>query len=131
MDLIKKLNKPNDVIEISRFEDLKDIPIKNESIINNKKLYDKIQKSLKRILEKGKLPQFQIENYKILKELGEGSFGVIYEVINKISKIKYAIKKIIANNLNTLQIRQREFELVHKNAHKYILDIRNLLKMFR
>ena len=123
LDLIKKLNKPNDVIEISRFEDLNDIPIKNESIINNKKLYDKIQKSLKRILDKGKLPQFQIENYRILKELGEGAFGVIYEVINKTSKIKYAIKKIIANNLKTLQIKQREFELVHQSAHKYILDI--------
>ena len=122
-DLIKKINKPNDIIEISQFDDLTDIPIKNESIIKNKKLYDKIQKRLKRILEKGKLPQFQIENYKIIKELGEGAFGVIYEVINKTSKIKYAIKKIIANNLNALQIQQKEFELVHQSAHKYILDI--------
>ena len=61
----------------------KDIPIENESIKKNVKLYQHIQRRLKKILSKGKLPQFTLENYTVVKQLGEGSFGAIFEVNEK------------------------------------------------
>jgi serine/threonine protein kinase len=43
--------------------------------------------------------------------------------MNKKSYIRYAMKKIIANNLLSVETFQREFEIVHQNSHPNILDI--------
>ena len=116
-------SKPDDIINASMFDSKIDIPIDDLKIRNNEELYNEIQRHIKKILCKGKLPQFQIDNYEIVKQIGEGSFGFIYQVINKKTKIKYAMKKIIANNLNALEFYQKEFEIVHQNSHENILDI--------
>ena len=100
-----------------------DIIVENEAIKKDKLLDESIQSQIKRILSKGHLPIFNIDNYKIEKQIGEGSFGLIYQVINKKSYIKYAMKKIIANNLKALESFQTEFEIVHQNSHPNILDI--------
>ena len=89
----------------------------------DKNLYNSIQSQIQKILSKGNLPIFNIDNYKIEKQIGEGSFGLIYQVKNKKSYIKYAMKKIIANNLSSLESFQKEFEIVHQNSHQNILDI--------
>ena len=100
-----------------------DIFIENEAIKRDKSLYNSLQSQIIKILSKGNLPIFNIENYKIERQIGEGSFGLIYQVMNKKSYIKYAMKKIIANNLLSLETFQREFEIVHQNSHPNILDI--------
>jgi len=100
-----------------------DIIIENDIIKKDKELYNSIQTKIKKILSKGKLPIFNIDNYKIEKQIGEGSFGHIYQVMNKKNYIKYAMKKIIANNLISLETFQTEFEIVHQNNHQNILDI--------
>ena len=123
---IKKINiisRPSDIMNISLIEPQLDIPIENESIKKDKKLYDSIQTQLKKILSKGKLPIFNIENYKIEKQIGEGSFGVIYQVMNKKNYVRYALKKIIAKDIPSLESFQKEFEIVHQNSHPNILDI--------
>ena len=117
------LSSKNEKIS-SSFNDSKiENTIKNSSIEKDEVLYSSIQRQIKKILSKGKLPQFNIDNYKIEKQIGEGSFGLIFQVINKKTQIKYAMKKIIANNLNSLEIHQKEFEIVHQNSHPNILDI--------
>ena len=116
-------SKPDDIINASMVDSKIDIPIDDLKIRNNEELYNEIQHQIKKILCKGKLPQFQIDNYEIVRQIGEGSFGFIYQVINKKTKIKYAMKKIIANNLNALEFYQKEFEIVHQNSHENILDI--------
>ena len=115
--------KPKDIIESSMVDQSIDIPIENEAIKKDKNLYQHIQRRLKKVLSKGKLPQFIVENYTVTRQLGEGSFGAIFEVYNNDTKIKYAMKKIIANNINSLEFYQKEFEIVHENRHPNILDI--------
>ena len=115
--------RPEDIIEPWKIDPKKDIPIINESIKKDKRLYQEIQHKLKKIISKGRLPQFILENYMVVKQLGEGSFGAIFEVVNNHTKIKYAMKKIIANDINSLEIYQKEFEIVHENKHPNILDI--------
>ena len=119
----EKSLKPKDILEASKIDLSKDIPIINEAIHKDKKLYEEIQTKLKSILSKGKLPLFFLENYTVTRQLGEGSFGTIFEVYNNETKIKYAIKKILATNLISLQNYQKEFEIVHENKHPNILDI--------
>ena len=114
---------PDDIISSSMFDSKIDIPIDNSTIQNDDILYSSIQRQIKKILSKGKLPQFNVDNYKIEKQIGEGSFGLIFEVVNKKTKLKYAMKKIIANNLNSLEVHQKEFEIVHQSSHPNILDI--------
>jgi len=125
-DNIKKANnnsRPSDIINSSMLDTQMDIIIENDIIKKDKELYNSIQTKIKKILSKGKLPIFNIDNYKIEKQIGEGSFGHIYQVMNKKNYIKYAMKKIIANNLISLETFQTEFEIVHQNNHQNILDI--------
>ena len=119
----ENINYPDDIIDASMFDSKIDIPIDNLTIQKDKMLYSSIQRQIKKILSKGKLPQFNIENYQIEKQIGEGSFGFIYQVMNKKTKMKYAMKKIIANNLTSLETYQKEFEIVHQNSHPNILDV--------
>ena len=122
----KKINidsRPSDIINASMIDSEMDNIIENEQIKKDKSLYDSIQTKIKKILLKGHLPIFNIDNYKIEKQIGEGSFGLIYQVTNKKNYIKYAMKKIIANNLIALEAFQAEFEIVHQNSHPNILNI--------
>ena len=117
--------RPDDIMEITNV--LKDsnfsIPVLSDSIKENDKLYEDIQNQIKTILSKGKLPLFNIKNYIIRKQIGDGSYGFIYQVVQKDTRKEYAIKKIIASDIPTLQDFQIEFEIVHQNPHKYILDL--------
>ena len=100
-----------------------DIEVVDEKIKENEELYEHIQRRLKKVLMKGNLPRFNINNYTIIKQIGDGSFGAIYKICNNKTKIEYAIKKIIANNIVALESFQKEFEIVHQNPHPNILDI--------
>ncbi len=119
----KDNNYPDDIINASMFDSKMDIPIDNPTIQNDKILYTSIQRQIKKILSKNKLPQFNIDNYQTEKQIGEGSFGFIYQVRNKKTNMKYALKKIIANNLTSLEAYQKEFEIVHQCSHPNILDV--------
>ena len=98
--------------------------IEDKSIKDNDTLYRQIQRRLKRIISRGKLPRFNLDNFTIEKQIGDGSFGVIYSIFNKKTKKKYAMKKIIANDLNSLELYQKEFEIAHHEKHNSILDIK-------
>ena len=83
----KKDDKPDDVIEPEDINYTEDIPIYDYKIKHNKELYDNIQNGVKDILEKGHLPQFNIDNYTIEKKIGDGAFGVLFSVMNNKTNI--------------------------------------------
>ena len=118
--------KPDDVISASMINTRLDIPIENELFKKNSFLYENIQRKLKKILSKGRLPVFNIDNYTIGKQIGDGSFGTIFEVTNNKTRIKYALKKIVTSDINNLEKYQKEFEIVHQSTHPYILDIHGI-----
>ena len=118
--------KTEDVISASMINTRLDIPIENELFKKNSFLYENIQRKLKKILSKGRLPVFNIDNYTIGKQIGDGSFGTIFEVTNNKTKIKYALKKIVTSDINNLEKYQKEFEIVHQSTHPYILDIHGI-----
>ena len=102
------------------------ISVSNKLIVkdqNNKKLNIKFSKDVRKILSETKIPNFDINDYLIRRQIGEGGSGIIYEAYHKKSLKKYAIKKIIVPDLNALSEYKNEFEIVYANPHKNILVI--------
>ena len=123
-NIIHTETKPSDISEMYNVKE--DIPVENNNIKNDKEIYSELQRNLKRILSKGKLPQFNIDNYEICKKIGCGSGGEVFEVFNKQTKIYYALKKIKIKEITELDAIRKEFELVHSNSHDFILDIHGI-----
>ena len=119
----KKDEKPDDIVEPEDINYTEDIQIYDFKIKHNKELYDSIQNGIKKILEKGRLPQFNIDNYTIKKKIGDGAFGVLFMVINNKTRKKYALKKLTAYDLKQLEEFQKEFEIAYHSTHENILSL--------
>ena len=100
-----------------------DIPIFDKEIRKDKDKYNQLQYQLKSILVKSCLPKFNIDYYIIKNQIGAGSFSVIFQVYNIKTRCKFALKKIFAPDISSLQKFVKEFELVHQNPHNHILDL--------
>ena len=117
-------NKPIDLLEPSNLYYLRqDIRICNEEIENDKQLYNNIQKKIKRMLINTKIPIFDFDNYKIIKTIGEGTYGQLYSVINTLTKKSYAMKELIASDINYFYQCLNTLGINHHNKHPNILDI--------
>jgi hypothetical protein len=115
-------NTPNDIVMVYSIDKMEPIPL-NPSSFRNPLIYNNIQQRLKTLLFRGRLPLFNVDNYTIVKTLGEGTNGVIYQVVNNTTKKNYAMKKLIGNTITDLEYLQKEFQICHQNPHPYILDI--------
>ena len=117
-------NKPIDLLEPNNlYYSRQDIKICNEEIENDKQLFNNIQKRIKRMLINTKIPIFNFDNYKIIKTIGEGTYGKLYSVINNITKKTYAMKELIASDINYFYQCLNTLEINHHNKHQNILDI--------
>ena len=77
----------------------------NQNVIENKQSENKIIE--KKIIQN----KFNSDDYNIITQIGEGTFGKIYKVEGK-NKIKYAMKKILANSLTEINALQNEYEML-------------------
>jgi calcium-dependent protein kinase len=99
------------------------LPIEDPYLKSHPDLYEKMQKDLKRLIYRSHLPIFDPSCYEIEKKIGEGTYGAIFRVINIKTKKKYAMKKIITNNIISLKYLKSEFEISYQNIHPHILSI--------
>ena len=72
------------------------------------------------------LMTINVDDYRIKQNIGEGSFGIIYSAENIMTKEKFAMKKIILNSDEDINLFKSEFELVNKFPHKNIVTIYGL-----
>jgi serine/threonine protein kinase len=88
-------------------------------------LFNHIKKRMVKILNRCKIPVFDVEDYTFNKKLGEGSYAVIFSVYKNSDKEKkpLALKKIIAKTLTEIDKLTKEFELVHCCLHPNIMEI--------
>ena len=88
-------------------------------------LFNHINKRMNKILDRCKIPIFNIDDYIFNKKLGEGSYAVIFSVSKKDDKEHHelALKKILAKTLTEIDKYTKEFELVHSCIHPNIMKI--------
>ena len=115
-------NIPSDIVKVTSIDKMEKIPL-NPAIFTNPLLATNIQQRVKHILFRGRLPIFNIDNYTIKKTLGEGTNGVIYQVMNNTNKKFYAMKKLIASTIVELDFLQKEFQICYQNPHENVLTI--------
>ncbi len=65
---------------------------------------------------------FNVEDYKLIEKIGEGTYGTIFSVKDK-NNNKYALKKIIASDENELECFKQEYSTLQKIRHPFILNI--------
>ena len=94
----------------------------------NPKQSFRIKKSSKKVVNKN---NFNINDYTIIKKIGQGSFGQIFQVEDKY-KNKFAMKKIILTSENDIKKIEKEYQILidlnlQINKEKPIL---NLVKIY-
>jgi serine/threonine protein kinase len=73
------------------------------------------------------LKSFDCEDFKVITQIGEGSFGKIYHVEDKYKR-QFSMKKIIANDEMDVENFTQEYELVNKVRQKNILRIHSICR---
>ena len=71
-------------------------------------------------------PEPKITDFKIIKELGAGSFGHVYLVTHKATKVQYAIKAIDKRNKSNIEEKpyfRREVEVMYKIHHPNVVKL--------
>ena len=69
------------------------------------------------------IPFFEDKHYNYIKLIGEGSYGRIYLVEDKITKEEYALKKVLCTSYKELLKFIKEFELIYSLQNPNIMSI--------
>lgn len=73
----------------------------------------------------------QVKNYRLLKEIGRGSTGTVYEAVDDSNNRKIAVKSIPSSKLENKRILEnfkRELKLLHSLNHTNIIKITGIEK---
>ena len=127
---IKNINL-NDNVKKYNFDNRKQ---NNKSQIQQMKVKNNIDKysmnniiatpdKINDISKKCIIPSFQDSDYKYIRPIGEGSYGMIYLVKNVKTNKEYALKKILCKNLNEIIKHKNQLELIYSMKHHNIMKI--------
>ena len=75
------------------------------------------------IIKNCKIPEFEESDYIYKDSIGEGAFGTIFEVEEKKTGKKFAIKKIICKDMQELIKQKEQMELAYNIEHENIMKI--------
>ena len=82
-----------------------------------------LPKEIIKILNEGIIPQINIDDYTILNQVGEGSYGVIYQVKNNHNRKIFALKKEIAHDENEVKLVYEDVKLINSCNHNNVMKI--------
>ena len=72
------------------------------------------------------IPIFNDKDYRYIRPIGEGAYGLIYLVENIHNRKQFALKKILCKDLYEIMKHKNQFELIYSMNHKNIMEIYNL-----
>ena len=79
----------------------------------------------------GKFEGVFLDNYDVLKQLGKGGYGKVYEVMNKKTKEIRACKHLSKLSIKNLEKFQREIEILRKADHPNIIKLYEIFESKR
>ena len=103
---------------MSSYKDMKKISNLNSSNGNNtniksyRKHLNNLSINLSKDLPSSSLNNFDIDDYNIVKSIGEGTFGKIFEVEDKDHR-HFAMKKLICNSIKEIETLKKEYEFLY------------------
>ena len=122
-DSLVSLNKLNVYIEKKdSLVSLGDLSSNSEYSVNFGNIITSPEK-LKLIANECFLPEFDADDYEYIEPIGEGAYGKIYSVKNIDDGKKYALKKIMCNDLMAINKIQSNLELIYSKEHDHIMKI--------
>jgi len=80
-----------------------------------------------KISKECKIPTFDENDITYIKQIGKGSYGVIYLVEDKNSKEQYALKSILCQDKEQILKHKKEFELCYSLTHPNFIKIYKVL----
>ena len=72
------------------------------------------------------IPIFNDKDFRYIRPIGEGAYGLIYLVENIHNRKQYALKKILCKDLYEIMKHKNQLELIYSMNHKNIMEIYNL-----
>jgi serine/threonine protein kinase len=84
------------------------------------------QETISQIAKDSIIPIFNDKDYRYIRPIGEGAYGLIYLVENVHNRKQFALKKILCKDLYEIMKHKNQFELIYSMNHKNIMEIYNL-----
>jgi len=90
-----------------------------KNVIATSEMIDKLNKE-------SLIPFFTDTEYKYIRPIGEGTYGLIYLVENIHNKKQYALKKILCKDLYEIYKHKNQLELIYSMNHPKLLELYNI-----
>ena len=123
----KKFSKVNDTERIDSI-----INSTNNNIVKDKFKSDLMKNvivSVEKISQLSKesiIPNFNDKDFRYIRPIGEGAYGLIYLVENIHNRKQFALKKILCKDLYDIMKHKNQLELIYSMNHKNLMEIYNL-----
>ena len=82
--------------------------------------------TIERLTKESKIPFFTDKDFKYIRPIGEGAYGLIYLVENIKNKKQFALKKILCKDLYDIYKHKNQLELIYSMNHPNILELYNI-----
>ena len=112
-NIIFNLNKDNNIQNLEKKKGKKVVFQDRNSILKTKFIIDKDKNTKDKILHRPLLikESFNSDDYNIVRQIGQGTFGKIFEVEDKFHR-HFAMKKIIACSVKEVEIIKSEYNIL-------------------
>ena len=107
--LLKSMSSYKDIQKNQNINRIKD---SNANVKSFRKHLKNLSINLTKDIPLCTLKNFDIDDYNIVKQIGEGTFGKIFEVEDKYHR-HFAMKKLICNSLKEIELLKKEYEFLY------------------
>ena len=104
----------------------------NKNVVKDKFKYDLMKnvivsaETMSQLAKDSVIPIFSDKDFRYVRPIGEGAYGLIYLVENMHNRKQFALKKIICKDLYEIMKHKNQLELIYSMNHKNIMEIYNL-----
>ena len=104
----------------------------NKNSVKDKFKYDLMKnvivssEKISQLSKESIIPIFNDKDFRYIRPIGEGAYGLIYLVENIHNRKQFALKKILCKDLYEIMKHKNQLELIYSMKHKNIMEIYNL-----